>query len=249
MQNENKNILKKNFHDWAIFSMINNTKLRNKTVIGWKIIAGKKVKVEVVFHIIRKFRDEIVIRANGHKNQETLLKMTAGADKLNFYLPDDLVLFQSEIKHTENNGDLRVSIPGMVAQVDRRLDLRLFLDDGMLVQVEFKKDNHLKNGRMQTFKKDCFDLSAGGSSFIISKSEKIFFQKNDILSNVKLYNDDISLNLRAKVVNILEEKPSKQNGLIYQAWKVCLKHEYKSTKDRKKIEDFVFENAKLEQVI
>ena len=48
------NKLKKNFNDWAICSLIENTKIEEKPIMGWKIIAGKKVTVEVVFHIIRK---------------------------------------------------------------------------------------------------------------------------------------------------------------------------------------------------
>lgn len=249
MNQENRNLLKRNFNDWAIFSIINNTKLNDKAVIGWKIIAGKKVTVDVVFHIIRKFREEIVIRATNIKGRKILEDLTASGHKLNFYLPDDLVLFQTEVKQIERNGDLRIKIPTMVAQIDRRKDLRLFIENAMRASVEFVKESNSNRGLKQKFGKKFFDISAGGCSFIISKLERNFFNVNDDLQDLKICIDDKEIHCSAKIVNIFEEKPNTRNELIYQGWKVCLKHRPYSENGKKDIEDYIFRYTDFSDVI
>ena len=54
------NKLKKNFDEWAIESLIDNAKKNEHPVLAWKIVAGQKITVEVTFHIIRKFKKEMV---------------------------------------------------------------------------------------------------------------------------------------------------------------------------------------------
>ena len=157
MNQKNKNILKKNSNDWAIFSIINNTKINEKPVVGWKIVAGEKITVDVTFHIIRKFRNEIVVKAISESEKKKLGELAAGAEKLNFYLPDDMVLFQTEVKQIELSGDLRVKVPDMIAQVDRRKDMRLFIESGMHVELSFQKQNHGQKTATHHFKKKCFD--------------------------------------------------------------------------------------------
>lgn len=249
MGQKNKNLLKKNFNDWAIFSIISNAKINEKTVMGWKIVAGKKVTVEVLFHIIRKFRKEIIVRAIGPQGKATLGNLAAGAQKLNFYLPDEMVLFQSEVKQIEMSGDIKITIPEMIAQVDRRKDLRLFIENGMSVDIEFLKKNHGQKVVTHNFKKTCFDISAGGLSFIISKTEKKFFKENDLLKNLKIYLDGKELEVSAQVINILEVEPDTRNELNYKGWKICLKYLNKKQNASRDIEDYVFRYLDLGEAI
>lgn len=249
MNQYNKNVLKKNFQDWAIFSIVNNTKLNDKPIIGWKIIAGKKVTAEVVFHTLRKFRDEIVIRAVGHKSKITLTNLTVGSNKLNFYLPDDLVLFQTEVKHIERNGDIRVKMPKMIAQVDRRKHLRLVADEKMTISLSFNKESQALNKGPQKFEKKCFDISAGGCSFIISKIEKTYFTVGEKIADVRLVLGGDVVSVNAKIVNILEEKPNSRNGLLYQGWKICTKNTFLHSQDKRIVDDFVFKYVDFGDVI
>lgn len=249
MNQKSRNTLKKNFNDWAIFSIINNTKVNEKTVLGWKIVAGKKVTVEVIFHIIRKFRNEIVVRAVGPQGRKNLGNLAAGAQTLNFYLPGDMVLFQTEVKQIELSGDIRIKIPTMIAQVDRRKDLRLFVENGIKVELNFSKENHGQKVATQQFKKVCFDVSAGGLSFIISKPEKKFFKYRDLVKTIRLSLDNEDIMVDAKVVNILEVEPNSQNDLHYKGWKICLSYVALRNPIKKKIEDFVFRYIELDEAI
>lgn len=249
MNQKNGNTLKKNYNDWAIFSIINNTKINEKTVLGWKIVAGRKVTVEVIFHIIRKFRNEVVVRAVGPQGKSKLANLATGANKLNFYLPDDMVLFQTEVKHIEPAGDIRIKIPEMIAQVDRRKDLRLFVENGINIELQFFKQNHGQKIATQQFKKGCFDISAGGLSFVISKTEKKFFKDGDIIKSIKLNLDNKDIELDSQIINILEVEPNAQNDLHYRGWKVCVKYLNLKKEIKKVIEEFVFRYIELDEAI
>ncbi len=249
MSQSTKNLLTQNFNDWAIFSIISNAKIKEKTVYGWKIIAGKKVTVEVNFHIIRKFRNEIVVRAVGPQGRTNLGDLAAGAQKLNFYLPDDMVLFQTEVKQIEMSGDIRIKIPKMIAQVDRRNDLRLFVENGINVRTKFFKQNHGQKIMTQQFSKPCFDISGGGLSFIISKSERGFFSEDDRINELKIDLDGEVVQAECRIVNVLEVEPDRHNGLIYKGWKVCVKLLNLGAIDKKKVEKFVFKYVDFDQAI
>ena len=251
MSQGNKNLLNKNFNEWDIFSIINNTKVNGNQVIGWKIIAGKKITIDVSFYIIRKFRNEIVVRVVNTKESSKLGDLATGSDKINFYLPEDLVLFQTEVKQIETNGDLRIKIPSMIAQIDRRKDIRLNLKEGVCAKVFFQKENILATSttKLHSFKKDCFDLSGGGLSFLVSKSEMKFFKRDDIIENITLNLGNEEFKLSSYVVNILEQEPDSRNGLNYKAWKICVKYREITEKEKKKIDQFVFQYVDFDDAI
>ncbi len=249
MNQKNKNILKKNSNDWAIFSIINNTKINEKPVVGWKIVAGKKITVDVTFHIIRKFRNEIVVKAIGASENKRLGELAAGAENLNFYLPDDMVLFQAEVKQIELSGDLRVKIPDMIAQVDRRKNMRLFVESGMQTELSFKKQNHGHKAATHNFKKNCFDISSGGASFLISKLETKFFAIEDKIDEVSLKINEKEFKMDAEVVNILEVEPDARNGLHYKNYKICLNYMNLDTEAKRYIDKYVFDYIDFDEAI
>lgn len=249
MEKSNKNLLKKNFDEWAIFSIIDNTKNDERSVLGWKFVSGKKVTVEVTFYIIRKSRKEIVVRSASRDGKKLLGELAASANNLNFYLPDDMVLFQTEVKQIESNGDVRVAIPKMIAQVDRRKNFRLFIENGIGVKVEFHKSGHGQKHMEQLFRKDCYDISASGLSFIASKSEKKFFEKKDEIQKVKLDLDGLAVDLNCEVVNIQEILPSSNNNLHYKGWKIAVEFTKIAPEHAKAIDNFVFRFVDLDKAI
>jgi hypothetical protein len=243
------NNLKKNYSTWGIFSIINNTKLNDKPVVGWKIIGGQKVTVDLFIRVIRKFRNELVVRATNLEGRNMLANLITGSDKLNLYLPDDLVLFQSEIKNCDATGDLVITLPKMIAQVDRRKHLRLFVNDEMNVILSFAKQNHGQRVSTQQFEKKCFDISAGGISFIISKIEAKFFEVGDLVFGISLYLDKRKTLINAEVVNILDVEPDDNNGLHYKGKKVCIRYLDPTANQQKVINDFVFKYIQLDDAI
>jgi hypothetical protein len=244
-----KNQLKKNYSAWAIFSIINNTKISEKPIVGWRIVAGKKVTVDLYIRVIRKFRNEFVIRPIKVSGQKILDDLVAGSEKLNLYLPSDLVLCQSVVKKVESNGDITISIPEMIAQIDRRKHLRLFRENGVKIGVDFKKDLGTHTSRVQSFSKDCFDISAGGLSFIISRTESKYFHKENVLESMTLNLDGKKTKISGRIVSIFDVEPDDQNGLIYKSKKVCIQFSDPTAKQQKVINDYVFKYLDIEDAI
>lgn len=243
------NTLKKNKSKWAIFSLINNTKINKSQIMGWRIVAGKKVTSEIFIRVIRKFRNEFVVRAVSENEKNKLNNLLASSGTLNFYLVNDMVLFQSNVKHIDPNGDFVFSIPEMIAQIDRRKHMRLFLDKSVSATCVFQKENHGHRVAKQQFQKDCFDISAGGLSFFISRAEGKFFEVGDSIDHIRIKIDGRWVNVKGDVVNVLEVEPDERNQLHYKARKVCIKYFDTAEKARKSIDEFVFQHLDLEEAM
>jgi hypothetical protein len=249
MEQSNKNSLNKNFDEYAIQSIINNAKSNEKPVLAWKFVAGKKMTVEVVFYIIRKARKELIVRAASRDGKKLLGELAASANNLNFYLPEDMALFQSEVKQIEVSGDIRITMPSMIAQVDRRKDFRLFIENGIRATLEFQKRGHGQRQLNQFFKKECFDISASGASFVVSKSEKKFFQRNDLIKSLSVKLGGVSVEIGATVVGITEIEPLPSNNLHYRGWKIAIEFSEISSENSRLIGDYVFRYLDLDKAI
>jgi len=142
-----------------------------------------------------------------------------------------------------------VKMPCMIAQINRRKSLRLFIENGMKAQVSFLKQNHGQLKRTQQFKRMCFDISGGGISFIISKMQKQFFRDADKIKKVSLYIEDFEIDAEARVVNLLEIIPNSKNELNYKGWKVCLEFSFIRPEDKKRIDEYVFKYISFEDAI
>lgn len=249
MKQVGSNNLKKNYSAWAIFSLINNSKLNDRSIVGWRMIGGKKVTVDLFIRVIRKFRNELVVRATHPEGRNTIANLIAGSDKLNLYLPEDLVLFQSTVKKSDSNGDIVITVPEMIAQIDRRKHLRLFCEEEMDVTIGFSKQNHGQRISTQLFDKKCFDVSAGGLSFIISKIESKFFETGDYLQGINLLLGPRNTVINAEIVNILDIEPDERNGLHYKGKKVCVSYVDPTVNQQKVINDFVFKYVQIDEAI
>lgn len=249
MNTADNNILKKNHSVWAIFSILNNTKMFGKPAMAWKIVSGKKVTADVFIRVIRKSRGEIIIKAVSPGSQEVLEKIAAGSQHLNLYLPEDMVLFQSEIKSFDQNGDIGLRIPEMMAQIDRRKHMRLTIGEIPLATVKFFKESHSLRSNTQLFEKGCFDISAGGLSFIVSRMESKYFSRGDYMSLVRIMVDGKEIPVSGEIVNILDVEPNSHNKLHYRGKKICLKYDTIDSKARQFLADFVFRHVDLSEAV
>lgn len=249
MSKRNANTLKKNKSKWAIFSLVNNTKINESQIMGWRIVAGKKVTSEVFIRVIRKFRNEFVVRAVSESEKNKLNNLLASSGNLNFYLVQDMVLFQTEVKHIDSNGDFVFKMPEMIAQIDRRKYMRIFLDNRVKALCTFYKKNHGHKIVNQQFQKECFDISAGGLSFFISKAESKFFEKGDLIEQIRIKIDENWVNVKGDVVNVIDVEPDERNNLHYKAIKVCVKYYDTADQARKTIDEFVFKHIDLEEAM
>jgi len=249
MEKRSANTLKKNDSKWAIFSLINNTKLSENQVLGWRIVAGKKVTSELYIRVIRKFRDEFVVRGKSEKESNTLNNLIASSGVLNFYLVDDMALFQSEVKHVDSNGDFVFSMPKMIAQIDRRKHMRVFMNSEVGAKIRFFKENEGHRVTKQQFEKSCFDLSAGGLSFFISRAESKFFNLEDEIEKIELSMNGAKVRLKATIVNVFDVEPDERNQLNYKAKKVCIRYKDTDPQVVKKINQFVFKHSDFDEAI
>lgn len=249
MDKANSNILKKNYSAWAIFSILNNTKLRGKPAIAWRIVSGKKITAEVFIRVIRRSRNEILIRGTDPGSQKILGTLSSGSENLNLFLPEDMVLFQSDIKSFDSSGDTTLKVPSMIAQIDRRKHMRLFVAEEVPAQIKFFKQTHAQRANTQMFDKQCFDISAGGLSFIVSKMESKFFMEGDSIGPIRIFAENKEVSVTGKIVNILDVEPDNRNKLHYKGRKICLRYDKIDPKDRKFIDDFVFRHADLSEAV
>ncbi|MEX0799256.1 MAG: PilZ domain-containing protein [Bacteriovoracaceae bacterium] len=249
MNKAGKNLLKKNNSAWAIFSIVNNTKLNDKPVWAWRIVGGKKVTVEVFIRVIRKFKNEMIVRASRPEGEKVLGNLIAGSETLNFFFPEDAALFQSQVKASDARGDVVVRMPKMIAQVDRRKHMRLRLTEDVQARVSFFKKNHTQQKKTQLFKKDCFDISAGGLAFIVSRTEAKFFKLGDGINLMRVNVENKEAAISGKVVNILEVEPNERNKLHYKAYKICVKYDQINPQTSKLLNDFVFRYVDLNEAV
>ena len=119
----------------------------------------------------------------------------------------------------------------------------------MNVLVNFSKQNHGQRVSTQTFDKKCFDISAGGLSFIISKIEAKFFETGDYVYGIDLILDRRKTLINAEIVNILDIEPDDRNGLHYKGKKVCLRYVEPTPKQQKVINEFVFKYVQIDEAI
>lgn len=261
MINTQSKTLKKNSSSHAIFSILSSAKDHGKTVIAWKMSLGKKVTAEVFLRVIRKSRGEILFKGVDATNQKVLSSLVSGAETLNIFLPEELVLFQSKLKHFDSSGDVILEIPEMIAQVDRRKNLRLTIPDWLSVKARFVKKTKSKTGSNQLFKRDkgeekgqqlekeCFDISAGGLSFIVSRAESKLYSAGESIEGIQLLFKEREVHVAGTVVNILDVEPNGGNGLHYRGRKICVNFNHVEKEDRIFLENFVFRHADLSDAV
>lgn len=242
--NVNSNKLTLNKQESAIFSMINNAKIAGKRVIAWRLIGSKKICVDVRFRILRKFRSELVVRSLSEKGQAQLASMSLTNEDIYFYVPDDMMLFKSQIKAKMFEGDLTVSFPKEMGLIDRRKHLRLVVEERNVL-IRFSKLIKHNQNREVNFDKKLFDLSAGGCSFVVSSMESTYFREQDNLYAIELIVNGRVHVVNAQIVNIFWVKPDKQNNLYYQGQKICVKFTGISDQSRREIDDYVFSQVNL----
>ena len=137
----------------------------------------------------------------------------------------------------------------MIAQVDRRKDMRLFIESGMRADLNFTKQGHGQRVLTQRFNKTCFDLSAGGFSFVISRPEAKLFKVNDEISNVEMILGDKKLKVNCNVINMFEIEPTSQNQLHYKGWKVSVKYKDLPKNYHRFINEYVFRYIDIDDAI
>src|SRR5690606_37320657 len=129
------------------------------------------------------------------------------------------------------------------AQIDRRNGSRVNAQEENL-KILFQSKT--ERGQGQHFTKPCFDISAGGLSFYVSKMEKKFFREGEVLEMLDIVTPDWSSQVRAELILVKELEPNEFNNLPYRVWRVCCRFKGLDEKNRQLLDRYIFERIKNE---
>ena len=236
-------IQNKNTED--ILGVLNALKQSSKILKVWRVVAGKKVFAEVKVSIVRKTNENFVIKAINEANQKVLNQLNSGVTSMYFYLPENLVLFEAEYLRVNQLKNLEFRFPKMMAHVEKRKHVRLFNEEQAKLEIRFHKESAGQFKKKQFFRKPCFDISGGGLSFIVSKTEMKFFKEEDYITSMELMIEGKVFVVSGQIVSMLELEPNNKNKLIYKGHKVCLSFDSVNIEVEKEINDFVFKHVDI----
>jgi c-di-GMP-binding flagellar brake protein YcgR len=122
----------------------------------------------------------------------------------------------------------------------------MYLGDSQDVKVRFKKTilhTNMGEVRNQAFLKFCFDISADGLSFLITKNELKCFMVREEIRQIELFLGKQILMIDGKIINLVEIGPNEVNRLMYKSWKVCIKFLAISPQEMEKINLYIFKHS------
>ena len=226
-------------------SLLGTVKEEKLEVFLWRFVGGSKHMATVKIESVRKSkRDFCVIPAEGHS--AIVQEVVGSLNYIDVYVPESALLMRCTIKHTDAPVRYYLEIPTFVAQVDRRKSFRLNVHDDSEMKLNFiKMSGGLKQVKQQ-FLKNCFDISTGGFSFLISKAEFKLFKVAEEFLSVDLKTKDWSGKGRAQVSAIREVEPDDRNGLTYKVFRVSCSFTQLDQGSQKYLEKYIFERIKDE---
>ncbi len=235
----------KKVNDFAvILNLLAGAKEKNAEIYVWKLIGDKKHLSQVRLEAIRKSRNDFsIVPIEG---QERSLQDVIGTSKsVDIFVPDACLLFRSAIRTSDPPLRYYLEIPQFVAQLERRKNLRLVLENPSELKISFSKKIDGARPMTQYFHKDCYDVSTGGFSFYITRMETKFFLEHDSIDLV-IKIDKVSLKAKAQITVVRDIEPDEFNGLSYKVWRVGCRITEIDQLAKKYIEKFIFERIKEE---
>lgn len=239
------NDLSKVQDEGVILGLLQGAKDKGSEVFVWRFIGGEKHLGLTRIESIRKLRGDFCIVPQG--GQERVVQDLIGSSNfIDLYIPEYCLLLRCDIRQTDAPERYYLKIPDFVAQIDRRKFARLSTEGDPSIQVKFSKLPPVSKGLKQLFTKNCFDLSAGGLSFYVSRQESKFFKPGDIDQELHLTAGELLLNLTGEVTSVIEIEPDEFNGLSYKVWRVSYRFLNIDQISQKNLERFIFKRIKDE---
>ena len=229
----------------VILSLLMGTKETSAEVFIWKLVGGSKYLGQVKIESVRRPRNDFcIVPIDG---QDRLVQeLMSSQSYIDLYIPESALLLRCQIRQTDAPFRYYLQLPKFVAQVERRNNIRLNVYERSEMKISFGKSAAPPKNMSQHFHKDCFDISSGGFSFLISKMESKFFALNDSISSVEFKTKEWGAKLNAEITAIRETEPDENNGLNYKALRVCCRFQQIDQISRKYLEKFILERIKEE---
>lgn len=227
----------------TVLKYLTSIKESSGSALIWKIIGDSKFTAEVKIEAIRKTRgDFILVPDEGDADKVQSLMGTNGF--IDFYIPESSLIFRCKIRQTEAPVRYFLEVPEFMAQIERRQSLRLDLSDSNEVTIKFSKHQEPSKTIQQKFSKNCFDISAGGLSFLVSRLESKSFKVNDFIRAVEIQTPQWKSQVILQVALVKELTPDENSDISYKAWKVSCRFISLDDISKKYLTKFVFERLK-----
>lgn len=181
----------------------------NAKAFVWDLNGDEVIRVPVELRNINCVKKRVNFTLDP-RTKYYLKDLIKGPGILKFYVPSLQLLFASKIDLYRGN-TLEVEYPQAFKKHDRRKSDRI----EPLIPVFFKNDG---------LKKECFDLSHGGLSFVINSMEfrSARYKEEQELDCVIEF-PTRKVKIRAKIVNVANIKPFQIDRFPYGAKRVSLK--------------------------
>lgn len=224
---------------------INSAKESGCEIYLWRFVGGSKHIGLARIEAVRKQRNDFCIVPT--EGQDRILQdLISGQTQIDLYIPSMCILMRCQIKQTDAPFRYYLTLPEFIAQVERRKELRLNVYDQEEMKVSFGKTITIPRTMSQFFLKSCFDISTGGISFFVSRTESKLFQVEDVIPTMELKSDNWSAKISSKVLSIREVEPDVANGFPYKVWRVSCQITQIDPLAKKQLEKFIFERIKDE---
>lgn len=239
----NKNALRTINQFGIILGLLQGAKGEEQDIFVWKMVGGMKCLGQVKIESIRKSRKDICfIPVKGQ--EETVRDIISGQSEIDIYIPGSALVFRCKLKQIDRFQRYYLEIPSFVAQVERRKSYRLDCYDEGEFKLNFSKSVFTLRTVTQSFQKQCFDISSGGMSFLISKAELKFFEIGNEISYISVSAGNWSTNVDAQVTAIKEIAPDEFNNLPYKVFRVSCKFSRIDEVSKKYLDKIIFEKIK-----
>jgi hypothetical protein len=233
--------LKKVVDEGIIQSLIMTARDHKLEVLVWRFVGESKFIAPVKIEAVNKVRGEFTIHpSNG--SESDVQAILASRSYIDLYVPESALLFRCEIKRTDAPQRYVLQFPDFVAQAERRKFLRLNVYREGQVRINFSKTINGTRPVSQHFAKACVDISAGGMSFFVSRTEAKFFQIHDPIRQIELIvGDELRVKINAEVALIKEVEPDQHNKLTYKVWRISCRFSQVDEVTRKYLERYIFQ--------
>lgn len=243
MNNGNK--LTKIHDQHEILANINSSKEESCEIYVWRFVGATKHLGLSRIEAVRKQRNDFcIVPAEGQ--DRVLQDIVSGQTHIDIYIPSRCILMRCRLKQTDAPFRYYLELPEFIARSERRKELRLNVYAQDEIKVSFGKTITLPRTMSQFFLKSCFDVSTGGLSFFVSKTEAKLFRPHDAIEGMELKGDKWSAKIGSEVLAVRETEPDEANGFPYKVWRVSCKITQIDPVTKKQLEKFIFERIKDE---
>ncbi|MBL7665482.1 MAG: PilZ domain-containing protein [Bacteriovoracaceae bacterium] len=221
-----------------IETLLKSIQKNDSRIFMWKISNGQKESVELKLRAIRLARKELVVQAIG----DNAKKILSGSEHLNFFVEDEVILFQGEIVRVEMDNTITVRLPAFLCMYDRRKFFRMKIHekDSSMLLFEIAKGEARKK-----FVKKIFDISEGGFSIIVSEVEKNYFDKHQLITDITVNLMGAKFTCKGRVVGKIKPAELGKTEAPYQGYKIAVQFLNASKEDVEKIKKFIFQHISI----